>query len=295
MPLRTKTTGEKMIEPSKCYVVAEIGINHNGDLDIAKRLIKVAHEAGCDAVKFQKRTIDLVYTEDELSMPRESPFGTTNGDLKRGLEFGKEQYDEIDRYCRELGIEWYAAPWDEESLKFLSQYDMPYVKVASAMVTDADFLKLCAQTGKPLLVSTGMCDMEMIKRIVSTVEKSGGEIACLYHCVSTYPAKIEDLNLNGIISLQKAFPEIPIGYSGHEPGVPPSVMAAVIGAASVERHITLSRAMWGSDQAASLEPQGVIRLVRDIRTWENARGNGEIKILESERPIEKKLRRKNTI
>lgn len=293
--MRATGRKDKLIQAGRCYVVAEIGINHNGDIDTAKRLIKVAREAGCDAVKFQKRTIELVYTADELAMPRESPFGATNGDLKRALEFGKAEYDEIDRYCSELGITWYGAPWDEESLDFLCGYDTPYIKIPSAMAADADFLKVCAKSGRRLLVSTGMCDMPMIGRIVTHLSRHGGDIACIYHCVSTYPARPEELNLTGIWTLQQAFPDIPIGYSGHEPGVPPSVMAAVIGAASVERHITLSRAMWGSDQAASLEPQGVTRLVRDIRTWENARGDGVVRILDSERPIEKKLRRRNTI
>ena len=284
-----------MIKNNECYVVAEIGINHNGDLNTAKKLIKVAHDAGCNAVKFQKRTVDVVYTAEELAAPRESPLGTTNGELKYGLEFGREEYDAIDRYCKELNIEWYAAPWDENSIDFLCRYEPPYLKIASAMATDTEFLKACSRTGIPLLLSTGMCDLSMIKKVVKTIQDAGGTIACLYHCVSTYPAKIEDLNLFGINTLKEVFPDIPIGYSGHEAGVPPSLMAAVLGAVSVERHITLSRASWGSDQAASLEPQGVARLVRDIRSWEAAKGDGEIKMLEAEIPIAKKLRRKNTL
>lgn len=278
-----------------CYVVAEIGINHNGQIETAKQLINVAKGAGCDAVKFQKRTVDVVYTPEELARPRESPFGTSNGDLKRGLEFGKAEYNKIDRYCHEVGIEWFASPWDEESVDFLMQYDIPYLKIASACATDKDLLRHCISTGKPLLVSTGMCDLPLIKQIVETIQSKRGEIACLYHCVSTYPARVDELNLLGIQTLQNEFPDIPVGYSGHEVGVATTVMAVVLGAVSVERHITLDRAMWGSDQAASLEPPGLTRLVRDIRDWEKARGDGVIKIYDSERPIEEKLRRKYTI
>ena len=284
-----------MITKNKCYIIAEIGINHNGQLEIAKQLINVAKGSGCDAVKFQKRTIDIVYSPEELSRPRENPFGSLNGDLKRGLEFGKDEYDEIDRYCREVGIEWFASPWDEQSVDFLAQYSIPYIKVASASVTDKNLLQTCVATKKPLLISTGMCDLPTIHKIVDTILEIGGEIACMYHCVSTYPAKIEELNLIGIHSLKREFPNIPIGYSGHEVGVSTSVMAAVLGAASIERHITLDRAMWGSDQAASLEPPGLSTLVRNIRKWERARGDGLIEILDSERPIADKLRRKYTI
>lgn len=284
-----------MIEEGRCYIVAEIGINHNGDIGTAKQLIKAAKEAGCDAVKFQKRTIEVVYTEEELAKPRENPFGETNGDLKRGLEFGKAEYDQIDKLCKELGIEWFASPWDEGSVDFLAQYDIPYLKIASASATDRDLLRHSAATGKPLLISTGMCDMEMIRRIVAAVKDAGGTIACLYHCTSTYPAKTEELNLQGIATLQKEFPDIPIGYSGHEVGLPTTIMAAALGARSIERHITLSRAMWGSDQAASIELPGLERLVRDIRAWEVARGDGKIVIYDSEKPIAEKLRRKSTL
>lgn len=284
-----------MIQPNHCYIVAEIGINHNGQVDIAKQLLAMAKGAGCDAVKFQKRTVDVVYSCEELAHPRESPFGTTNGDLKRRLEFGQVEYDEIDRYCKELGIEWYASPWDEASVDFLMRYDPPYIKIASPCVTDRDLVRHCVSTGKPLLVSTGMCDLPLIRRIVDSITEWDGKIVCLYHCVSTYPAQIDELNLYGILSLQREFPEIQIGYSGHEVGVATTLMAAVLGAASVERHITLDRAMWGSDQAASLEAPGLTRLVRDIRVWEKARGEGEIRVYERERSIEAKLRRKHTI
>lgn len=284
-----------MIVDSKCYVVAEIGINHNGDMSIAKKLIQEAKNSGCDAVKFQKRTIDVVYTKEELDRPRDNPFGATNGDLKRGLEFGKAEYDEIDRYCREVGIEWFGSPWDEESVDFLMQYDIPYLKLASASITDRDLLLRCVETGKPLMVSTGMSDMQTIEQVVDIIIGAGGTIACLYHCTSTYPAKIEELNLLGIQTLQKRFPNIPIGYSGHEAGMVTTVLAAALGAASVERHITLDRAMWGSDQAASLEIVGLARMVRDIRVFETARGDGVIRIYDSEKPIAEKLRRKSTL
>jgi len=284
-----------MIEKNRCYIIAEIGINHNGQIEVAKQLINMARGAGCDAVKFQKRTVEVVYSPEELARPRESPFGTTNGDLKRGLEFGKDEYDEIDRYCKEVGIEWFASPWDEGSVDFLMRYDVPYIKIASPCATDRDLLRYCVSTGKPLLISTGMCDLPLIRQIVDTVIGWGGKIACLNHCISTYPARVDELNLSGIQTLQREFPDIPIGYSGHEVGVATTLMAVVLGATSVERHITLDRAMWGSDQAASLEAPGLTRLVRDVRVWEKARGDGMMRISERERPIEEKLRRKHTI
>ena len=284
-----------MIKKDRCYIIAEIGINHNGQIELAKQLINVAKRAGCDAVKFQMRTVDVVYSPEELARPRENPFGLTNGDLKRGLELGKKEYDEIDRYCCEVGIEWFASPWDEGSVDFLMQYDPPYIKIASACATDVELLRHCVSTEKPLLVSTGMCDLPLIRQIVDTIISWGGEIACLHHCVSTYPARTNELNLLSIRTLQKEFAAIPIGYSGHEVGVSTTVMAVVLGASSVERHITLDRSMWGSDQAASLETPGLSRLVRDIREWERARGDGVIGVSERERPIEEKLRRKHTI
>ena len=284
-----------MIERGKCYIVAELGINHNGDMAIAKSIIENSKDAGCDAVKFQKRTVNVVYGPEELERPRESPFGQTNADLKWALELDKSEYQQIDDYCRDLGIEWFASPWDEESVDFLVQFDPPYLKIASASATDRDLLVHCARTGRPLLVSTGMCDLAMIRRIVETIRDAGGVIACLYHCVSTYPCADDKLNLSAITTLQNEFADIPIGYSGHEVGIATSVMARVLGAASIERHITLDRAMWGSDHAASIEPQGLARLVRDIRTWEAACGDGNIVIHEDEVPVAAKLRRKNTV
>lgn len=284
-----------MIGMNKCYVVAEIGINHNGSLDLAMQMMKCAKTAGCDAVKFQKRTVEIVYSPEELSRPRENPFGPTNGDLKRGLEFDKAAYDKIDRYAKELNIEWFASPWDEQSVDFLMTYDIPYIKIASASVTDKELLQHCIETGKPLLISTGMCDLSMIRTVVDYILGANGKIACLYHCISTYPAIPQELDLLGIQTLKSEFPEIPIGYSGHEVGVPTSLMAAVLGAVSIERHLTLDRAMWGSDQAASLEPSGMQRLVRDIHLWEQARGNRNICLHQSEIPIMQKLRRRATL
>ena len=283
-----------MLQPDRCYIVGEIGINHNGNMGMVRKLMDVAHAAGCDAVKFQKRTIDIVYSPEELAKPRESVFGATNGDLKRGLELGRAEYDEIDSYAKTLGIDWYASPWDELSVAFLMKYSIPYIKVASPCVTDKELLCYCVATGKPLLLSTGMCDLQLIHRIVQHTRSIGGRIACLYHCTSTYPGMPEELNLRGIETLHREFPDIPIGYSGHEPGLSTSVMAAVLGAASVERHITLDRSMPGSDQAASLEPAGLHRLVRDIRLWERARGDGTIRVYDSEVPVRQKLRRRDS-
>lgn len=275
------------------YIIAEIGINHNGDIKIAEELIRAAADCGANAVKFQKRTVEDVYTPEELAQPRESVFGTTNGDLKRGLEFGKKEYDYIDAVCKEVGIDWFASPWDLGSVHFLSQYNMPYIKVASACVTDKRLLSACFDLGIPVILSTGMCSMYTIRRIVQFVRQRWGtsRLACLMHCTSTYPSLPEELNLTGILTLKEAFPDIPIGYSGHEAGVPPTIMAAALGATMIERHITLSRSMWGSDQAASLDVEGFRRMVRDVRLWERCRGDGIIRVYDSEKPIIKKLRR----
>ena len=278
------------------YITAEIGINHNGQIEVAKQLINMAKSAGCDAVKFQKRTPELCVLEGQRDIMRETPWGLiTYMEYRHRVEFGKNGYDEIDRHCRDIGIDWFTSPWDEDSVDFLMQYEIPYIKIASACVTDRELLKHCASTGKPLLVSTGMCDLTTIEKIVGTIKSYGGQIACLYHCVSTYPARVDELNLQGIQTLQHQFPDIPIGYSGHEVGVATTLMAVVLGATFVERHITLDRAMWGSDQAASLEAPGITRLVRDIRVWEKAQGDGVLRVYENERAIEAKLRRRYTI
>lgn len=272
-----------------CFIVAEVGINHNGSLETAKKLIDVAKEAGCDAVKFQKRTVDVVYTPDELAKPRENPFGPTNGHLKRGLEFGKKEYKEIDRYAKERGLLWFASPWDEESVDFLEQFNPPCYKIASASLTDNGLLKHIRAKGRPIILSTGMSTMEEVERALKVL---GLNNLVILHTVATYPAQDKHLNLSLIPTLRKHFTSVPIGYSGHEVGVAPSVMAAVLGACIIERHITLDRALWGSDQAASLEPKGLELLVRDIRMWEEAKGDGVKRVLPEEEPIKKKLRRK---
>ena len=270
-----------------CYVVAEIGINHNGDIDLAKKLINVASAADCDAVKFQKRTIDVVYTQEELAKPRESPFGNTNGDLKRGLEFGREEFEELDRYCREVKIDWFASCWDEASVDFIAQFKVPCFKIASASITDDNLLRHTRAVGKPIILSTGMSTIEQIDHAVDILGKK--DLVILHAC-STYPAYYEELNLKVIDVLQNRY-GVPVGYSGHETGLPSSVAAAVLGACIVERHITLDRSTWGSDHAASLEPNGITRLVRDIRLIEKYMGDGVKRVLEREQPIIKKLRR----
>jgi len=284
-----------MITKDKCYVIAEIGINHNGDLGKALKMIETAKAAGCDAVKFQKRTIDVVYSQEELARPRDNVFGPTNGDLKRGLEFDAKDYDEIDALCRQLGIDWLASPWDEGSADFLMGYDTPYIKIASAMITDRAFLEHCARLGRPLLVSTGMCDLVMIRKAVSVIRDAGGEIACLYHCTSTYPTDDADINLAAIDTLKRAFPGLAIGYSGHEAGILPTIAAVAMGAQSIERHVTLDRSDWGSDQKASLEMDEVADMVAQVRRFETVRGDGAIRICEGEKPIAEKLRRNDTL
>ena len=269
------------------YMIAEIGINHNGDLDIAKRLISVAVAAGCDAVKFQKRTVEVVYSQEELNRPRESPFGETNGALKLGLEFEEEEYAELDSYCRAVKIPWFASCWDENAVDVIAQFDVPCFKIASASLTDDNLLRHTRATGKPILLSTGMSTYEQIDHAVSVLGKKD---LLLMHSCSTYPAHYEELNLKAIPAMMRRY-DVPIGYSGHETGLSSSVAAAVLGACAIERHITLDRAMWGSDQAASLEPNGIQRLVRDIRLVERSMGDGEKRVFEREIPVMKKLRR----
>ena len=275
-------------EERPCFIVAEIGINHNGSLDIAKRLIDASVEAGCNAVKFQKRTVEAVYSPSELARPRENPFGKTNGELKWGLELGYEQYAEINRYCKERGILWSASCWDEASVDFMEQFDPPYYKIASPCLTDDNLLRYHRTKGRPIVLSTGMSTLEQIRHAVGVLR--GTTNLVVLHCTSTYPSKPEELNLRVIRLLKEEF-DCPIGYSGHEVGLQTTAAAVVLGACMVERHITLDRSMWGSDQAASVEPQGFNRLVRDIRVSEIALGDGVKKVYESEMPILAKLRR----
>jgi N-acetylneuraminate synthase len=285
--MNVKMAGKMVGEGSPCYVVAEIGINHNGDLSIAKKLIDVAVASGCSAVKFQKRTVDVVYTAAELARIRESPFGTTNGELKRALEFGKDQYAEIDSYCKSKNIVWFASPWDEASVDFLETFDVPCHKIASASLTDDHLLRHIRSTKKPIILSTGMSTMSQVDHAVEVLGKGG---LILLHATSTYPATYDELNLKVIPVLAKRF-GVPVGYSGHETGIASSVAAVALGASMVERHLTLDRAMWGSDQAASLEPNGMQRLIRDIRLVETSFGDGEKRLLDREKPIMEKLRR----
>lgn len=270
-----------------CYLIGEIGINHNGSLDLAKNLIATAKNAGWDAVKFQKRTIEIVYTAEELAKPRENPFGETNGHLKRGLEFGLEQYRKINEFCEETEIPWFASCWDEPSVDFIEQFPVPAYKIASASLTDDALLQRTRKTGKPIMLSTGMSTFEEIDHAVDLL---GKEDLILIHTCSCYPSYYPELNLRMIPELRKRYGVL-VGYSGHETGIPSSVAAAAIGACIVERHITLDRSMWGSDQAASLEPSGITRLARDIRLVEQSMGDGVKKLEEREIAVMKKLRR----
>jgi N-acetylneuraminate synthase len=280
--------GSRMIgDDQPCFVIAEIGINHNGDIDLAKRLISVAAAACCDAVKFQKRTVDVVFSAAELAKPRENPFGLTNGDLKYGLEFGQEEYEEIDDFCKSLKMQLFASPWDEQSVDFLEQFGPSVYKIASASLTDDHLLRHIRGTGKPVILSTGMSSYDEIDH---AVEVLGKEDLILMHSTSTYPANYDELNLRAIPAMAARY-GIPVGYSGHETGIPTSVCAAALGACCVERHITTDRALWGSDQAASLEPNGIARLVRDIRLWGQAKGDGIKRVYERELPVMRKLRR----
>jgi len=280
--------GDKLVgDGHPCYLIGEIGINHNGNMDIAKSLITVAKNAGWNAVKFQKRTIDIVYTAEELAKPRENPFGPTNGDLKRGLEFGLEQYQKIDEFCREMEIPWLASPWDEPSVDFLEKFPVPCYKIASASLTDDSLLRRVRATGKPILLSTGMSTYPEVDHAVDVL---GKENIILIHTCSCYPSHYNELNLRVIPELRKRYGVL-VGYSGHETGIPSSVAAAALGACIVERHITIDRSMWGSDQAASLEPSGITRLARDIRLVETSMGDGVKRVEEREIAVMKKLRR----
>jgi N-acetylneuraminate synthase len=269
------------------FIIAEIGINHNGDVDIAKRLIQVARAAGCDAVKFQKRTVAVVYSPNDLAAPRESPFGQTNADLKYGIEFGREEYDEIDRCCRAIAMPWFASCWDEEAVDFISRYDVPCFKIASASLTDDRLLAHTRAMGRPIIMSTGMSTLDEIDHAVGIL---GRDNLILMHSCSAYPSPYDSLNLRVINTLAARY-QVPVGYSGHETGLPSTVAAVALGACCIERHVTLDRAMWGSDQAASLEPNGITRLVRDIRLVETSFGDGVKRVAEVEKPLLAKLRR----
>ena len=271
------------------FFTAEIGINHNGDLEITKKLIDVAVEAGCDAVKFQKRTIEKVYSKEVLDAPRESPWGKTTREQKFGLEFGKDEYDIVDQYCKEKNIEWYASAWDIDSQLFLQNYNLKHNKVASAMLTNHKLLEVISKERKPTFISTGMSTMDEIRDAAKIFKKHDCPFS-LQHSNSSYPMKDEEANLNCITTLQKEF-KCDVGYSGHETGgYLICISAVILGATSIERHITLDRSMYGSDQAASLEPVGLKRVVNDIRRIEVILGDGEKRVWPSEIPVMKKLR-----
>ncbi|MEW5843803.1 MAG: N-acetylneuraminate synthase family protein [Bacteroidota bacterium] len=288
----TVRIGNKLIgngEP--VYVIAEIGINHNGSLDLAKKLIDAAVIAGCDAVKFQKRTPELCVPRDQWDIERDTPWGRiTYIEYRHKVELGYHEFEEIDDYCKRKGIDWFASPWDELSFDFLESFNPVAYKIASASLTDDVLLKAIRKTGKPVILSTGMSTMEEVEE---AVELLGRENLLIAQSTSAYPCQLEELNLRVIQTYKEKFPEVPIGYSGHETGLAPTLAAIVLGATFVERHITLDRAMWGTDQAASVEVQGMIKLVKDIRDIEKSLGDGKKKVYESEQSSLKKLRRVN--
>jgi N-acetylneuraminate synthase len=270
------------------YVIAEIGLNHNGSVEIAKQLIDGAVGAGADAVKFQKRTPELCTPKDQWAVERDTPWGRlTYIDYRRRIELGPQEYAQIDAHCRARGIAWFASPWDQPSVDFLEAFAPPCYKVASASVTDLGLLRKIRATGRPVIMSTGMSSMEEVERAVATL---GTENLLIAHATSTYPCPPELLNLRMIHTLRAKYPACPVGYSGHETGLAPSGAAVAMGATFVERHITLDRAMWGSDQAASVEVQGFQRLVANIRDIENAMGDGVKRVYDSELPVRRKLR-----
>jgi len=270
------------------FITAEIGINHNGDMGICKDLIDVAADAGCNAVKFQKRDIDQVYTQQFLDSPRDSPWGNTQRDQKNGLELTQEDYLEIDSYCDSKNIEWYASAWDSASQQFLGQFNCKYNKIASAMIVHLDLLRIVSEERKHTFISTGMCSYDDIEQAVKIFRDNNCSFE-LMHTVSTYPMLDEDANLNLIDTLRNRF-KCNVGYSGHEVGLAVSYAASALNITSLERHITLDRAMYGSDQSASLEPSGLRQLIGGVRKIEKAMGDGEKRIIESEIPIARKLR-----
>ena len=270
------------------FIIAEIGINHNGDMKICKKLIDLASTAGCNAVKFQKRDIETVYSKELLDSPRESPWGKTQREQKMGLEFDREEYQEIDKYCKEKNISWFASAWDLKSQNFLKDFDCKYNKIASAMLVNEELLKMVSEEKKHTFISTGLSTMDDIEKAVKIFKDNECPFE-LMHCVSTYPMKDIDANLKTILTLRKRF-DCNVGYSGHEAGLTVSYAAAALGISSLERHITLDRAMYGSDQAASLAPPGIKKIVPEIRKIEKALGDGVKRVLEDEIVIAKKLR-----
>lgn len=289
---REVTIGKRVVgDGHPAFVIAEIGINHNGDINIAKQMIDAAVRAGADAVKFQKRTPELATPPQQRSQMRETPWGyITYLEYRHKVEFDEKQYREIDKYCRAKGIAWMVSVWDEPAVDFMEKFDTPAYKIPSASLTDHNLIEHARQTGRPLIMSTGMSTM---KQIHKGVKIAGEKDLVLMHCTSTYPCEPQELNLKMVETLRREFPNVPIGYSGHEVGLVPSVVAVALGACMVERHLTLDRAMWGSDQAASVEPSGFERLVKYIRVTQAALGDGVKKVYDSEQPSLKKLRRVN--
>ena len=285
--------GMKIGDGHPVAIISEIGINHNGDLSTALGLMTAAADAGATFCKFQKRTVELCYTKEELDKPRESPWGMTTRQQKEGLEFGDGQYDEIDRYAKKLGIQWFASCWDADSVSLIESFDPPCLKIHSAALTDRELITRTCRTGKPILLSTGMSTLHEIDLAVQLIQALGNPLV-LMHCTSTYPARTEELNLACIPMLKQRY-GIPVGYSGHEVGLQTTVDAVAMGACVVERHITLDRASYGSDQSASVEPHGFKQLVRDIREFEKARGDGIKRVYDSEFPIRAKLRKVDTL
>ncbi len=285
--------GSRMVgDGHPVYIIAEIGINHNGDIAIARQLIDAAHEAGCDAVKFQKRTPELCVPEDQREKMRHTPWGYISYmEYRERVEFGQEEFSQIAEYCSEKSMDWFASAWDLPSVDFLEQFEPQLHKAPSAALTDAELLEKMHQQGRPVMLSTGMSDM---KQIQAAVDLIGTEDLIIAHCTSTYPCPPSELNLRMINTLLDLYP-CPIGYSGHEVGLPTTIAAVALGASVIERHITLDRAMWGSDQAASVEPGGLRRLVKYIRVVEEAMGDGVKTVYESELPSLKKLRRVDTL
>ena len=292
MARKVNIGGRVVGDGEPAYIVAEIGINHNGDVRTAKKLIDAAALAGCDAVKFQKRTPELCVPAAMRAIPRETPWGMiTYMEYRERMEFGVDAFGEIDRYCREKGMTWFVSCFDVPSVKFMEQFDVPCIKVPSCSLTDDALLTAARRSGHPMVISTGMSTWEQIEHAVSVIEREGRglEQVIMLHCTSTYPCQPQELNLRAIDTLRRAF-DCPIGYSGHEVGLQSTVVAASMGACFIERHITLDRAMWGSDQAASVEPGGFSRLVRDIRVVEQAMGDGVKRVYDSEIPVMKRLR-----
>lgn len=276
----------------KTYLISEIGINHNGSMDVAKKLIDISALAGFNAVKFQKRNPDVCVPEHQKNIEKDTPWGTmTYLEYKYKVEFEKEEYDEIDAYCKSRGIDWSASPWDEESIDFLSEYKLPWVKIASASITEEDVLRKCAKIFPKIIMSTGMSTEEEIDRAVSVLESANCESICILHCNSSYPAPVEDLNLNYIRELKKKYPKHQIGYSGHEYGLTSSIASVALGAEVVERHVTLDKSMWGSDQLCSVEPHGMFKLARGIKELELALGDGIKVVTEDEKKKRKTLRK----